>query len=249
MNFSPVMRPWAAAVFAMMLSQVTALQAVAQNPPPTVVELFTSQGCNSCPPADKLLGELSGREDVLALSYNVDYWDYLGWKDTLASPENTARQQAYSHSTESQRIYTPQMVIGGAIDAVGSDRSGVARAISADQSRKIPRIDVRFVKKDGMTLVQITGAAYANGATIWLVRYNRETLVQIRRGENAGKDITYHNVVRGFKSLGLWRGHSMEIALDTKALKNGGADSCAILVQLNGNGPIVGAKQVYLGRG
>jgi hypothetical protein len=236
-------------VLALLVLQISLPQASAQNPPATVVELFTSQGCDSCPPADKLLGELSGREDILALSFNVDYWDYLGWKDTLASPENTARQQAYSRSMKNRRIYTPQMVIGGAIDAVGSDRSGVARAITAEQSRKMPRIDVHFAKKDGMTLVQITGAAYANEATIWLVRYNRETLVRIRRGENAGKDITYHNVVKDYKSLGLWRGHSMEIALDTKALKNGGADSCAILVQLNGNGPIVGAKQMYLGQG
>lgn len=227
--------------------QLSARHASAQQRPPTVVELFTSQGCNSCPPADRLLGELAERNDVLALSFNVDYWDYLGWKDTLARPENTERQQRYARILANRRIYTPQMVIGGGIDAVGSDIPAVTGAIAADQRRGDPQLDVYFSNKDDMTLVQITGAAYADKATIWLVRYRRQILVKIRRGENAGKDLIYHNVVKGYKSLGLWRGHAMEIALDTKALGNDGADACAILVQLNGDGAIVGANRMRLG--
>lgn len=248
MNLHSFKRWCAAIALSAMALQVVIPPAAAQQKP-TVVELFTSQGCNSCPPADSYLGELAGRKDVLALTFNVDYWDYLGWKDTLASRENTERQQAYARSIDSRRVYTPQMVIGGHIDVVGSDRSGVARAIDRDQNRDAPRIDVHFAKKGEMTLVQITGAAYANKATIWLVRYNREAKVAIRRGENAGHDLSYHNVVKDYKSLGLWRGHAMEIALDTKALKDGGADTCAILVQLDGNGPIVGAKEMQLGMG
>lgn len=248
MNFTYFKRWCAPFILALLAMQISTPQATAQQQP-TVVELFTSQGCNSCPPADSYLGELAGRKDVLALTFNVDYWDYLGWKDTLASRENTERQQAYSRSMDSRRVYTPQMVIGGHIDAVGSDRTGVAQAIRAEQQRDAPRIDVYFTKKGDMTLVQITGAAYANKATIWLVRYSREIQVEIRRGENAGNDLTYHNVVKDYKSLGLWRGHAMEIALDSKALKDGGADTCAILVQLDGNGPIVGARQMQLGEG
>jgi hypothetical protein len=229
---------------------LAAPHAEAQQHPPTVVELFTSQGCNSCPPADKLLGELAKRDDVLALTFNVDYWDYLGWKDTLASAANTNRQENYARAMSNRRIYTPQMVIGGTIDAIGSDVASVSRAIDRDRGRGgDPKLDVHFVAKDNMTLVQIMGAAYANEATIWLVRYKRAVSVKIRRGENAGHHLTYHNVVKDYKSLGLWRGHAMEIALDSRALADDGVDACAVLVQVDGHGPIVGAKRMKLASG
>jgi hypothetical protein len=242
------MRCCAFVLFAVLAPALAPSRAEAQQHPPTVIELFTSQGCNSCPPADRLLGKLSQRDDVLALTFNVDYWDYLGWKDTLASPANTERQQNYARALSSRRMYTPQMVIGGHLDAIGSDVPGVKRAIDQDRDRNDPKLDVHFTAKDNMTLVQIIGAAYANKATIWLVRYSREVAVKIRRGENAGNELTYHNVVKDYKSLGLWRGHAMEIALDTKALGDG-ADACAIIVQLDGHGPIVGAKRMKLTAG
>lgn len=212
--------------------------------PPTVVELFTSQGCNSCPPADALLGELAKQPDLVALTYNVHYWDYLGWRDTLGSSHNTERQQDYAARLGRRGVYTPQMVIGGHIDVVGSNRRAVANAIDRDQHRSDPALDVHFTTKDDMVLVQITGAAYADSATIWLVRYERRHDVPIERGENAGHTLSYFNVVREYTSLGLWRGHAMEIALDRDDLAKGGANGCAVLVQLNDKGTIVGAKRM-----
>lgn len=212
--------------------------------PLTVVELFTSQGCNSCPPADALLGELAQQPDLITLTYNVDYWDYLGWRDTLASPRNTRRQQDYASRLGRRGVYTPQMVIGGHLDAVGSNRRAVGAAIDSDRRRTDPPLDVHLVERDDMLLVQITGAAYANEATILLVNFTARKDVEIARGENAGNQLSYYNVVRDYKSLGLWRGHAMEIALGHSDLKKGDASGCAVLVQLNGTGVIVGAQRV-----
>jgi hypothetical protein len=214
--------------------------------PPTVVELFTSQGCNSCPPADALLGELATQPDLITLTYNVDYWDYLGWRDTLADPHNTRRQQEYAGLMGRRGVYTPQMVIGGHLDAVGSNHRAVANAIDRDRKRQDTTLDVHLVDKGDMVLVQITGAAYANEATILLVSYAKRKDVAIERGENAGKHQSYFNVVRDFKSLGLWRGHAMEIALGRNELEKHGASGYAVLVQLNGKGTIVGAQRMNL---
>jgi len=211
---------------------------------PTVVELFTSQGCNSCPPADALLGQLAARDELIALTFNVDYWDYLGWRDTLADAANTQRQKDYARRLGRRGVYTPQVVVGGHMDAVGSNLPAIEAAITQDRGRADPALDVFFTTRDDMVLLQITGAAYADDATIWLVRFDERREIEIARGENAGRTLTYFNVVRDFKSLGLWRGHAMEIALSHDDLLRDGADGCVVIVQLKRNGRIVGAGKM-----
>ncbi len=211
---------------------------------PAVVELFTSQGCNSCPPADAFLGRLVGRSDVISLSYNVDYWDYLGWRDTLASPANTERQQSYARAMHSQRVYTPQVVINGVTDAVGSDGPAISAAIEKFKASRAAGPAIEMMYQDERVLVRISAGEGAAEATIWLVRFDHLQEVEVRRGENGGKLLKYHNVVRDFSNIGLWRGEAMEIAFNRDDLTKGGRDGCVILVQAEGHGPIIAAAQM-----
>jgi hypothetical protein len=219
--------------------------AFAGERPPTVVELFTSQGCSSCPPADALLGEIAERSDIIGLTFNVDYWDYLGWRDTLASPANTGRQHAYAQTMGRRSVYTPQMVVGGKFDVVGSDRAALTRAIVRDRGRDDATLEISFARKGDMVLVRIAGRAHADDANIVLFRYTDKERIEIARGENAGNHLSYYNVVRDFRSLGLWRGGSMEIALAADDLAKDGVDGFAVMVQMRHNGPIVGAATMH----
>ncbi len=223
---------------------VTAAQAGGESP--TVVELFTSQGCNACPPADAYLGDLAQRDDVLALSLHIDYWDYLGWKDTFASSETTERQRAYSRALGKRQVYTPQMVIGGMSEAVGSRRQRVEREIERVRQAGASRIPVAVAVEEGRVVVRIGPGEANDQATVWLVRYDRQLEVPIARGENAGEDLTYYNVVRDIAPVGTWQGEAVEISLPIAALRQGGRDACAILVQERGFGPIIGAARIAL---
>ena len=209
---------------------------------PVVVELFTSQGCHSCPPADALLGELKGRDDVLALSFHVDYWDYLGWRDPFASPAHTARQKSYAKRLPRRIAYTPQIVIDGRFDAVGSDRRRVTRAID-DAARLRMTIDMAFDADTGQ-LAMAAASDMRKRATVWLVAYDREQSTSIRRGENAGKRLTYHNVVRLYERIGRWDGDATSFAVDLDAAA--GHDGLAVLVQENETGPVIGAFHMAL---
>ena len=220
--------------------------AQAQDTPPTVVELFTSQGCNSCPPADAYLGDLAGRDDVLALSFHVNYWDYLGWKDTFATPGTTGRQRAYGRSLGKRYVYTPQMVIGGIAEAVGSERQRVEREIEKARIGATSSIPVEATVPDqGQVIVRI-GAGQGRAAAVWLVRYDRRHEVEIGRGENGGKSLAYHNVVRDITRIGTWEGEAVEIALSVAELREGGRDACAVLLQEEGQGAILGAARIAL---
>lgn len=207
---------------------------------PVVVELFTSQGCSSCPPADALLGELAMRGDLLALSLHVDYWDYIGWKDPYASPEITERQRAYARTMGSRMVYTPQTIVDGREEMIGSRRGAVLGAIEkADLEEK--RVAIRVV---GDNAVEISaGEAPAGGAVVWLVTYDHEQTTEILRGENAGRRISYYNVVRSIERLGHWMGEALSFPVDCESLigPNRGA---AILVQAGGYGPILGAARL-----
>ena len=234
-----------AAVFFVLATQQPSL---AGSAPQIVVELYTSQGCNSCPPADRLLGELARRDDVIALTFNVDYWDYLGWKDTLARPANTERQRQYAAAMRNRTVYTPQMVIGGRQHAVGSDVSAVSAAIEAEQRRSdgSPKLHVKH--QDGRILISLD-ALDASGrkgvnATVWLVRYDKRRDVPIERGENAGNKLSYYNVVRDMRALGHWRGQAMQMDLSRAELAEGGRDGCAIIVQNGPGGPILAAARI-----
>ena len=165
-------------------------------PAPIVVELFTSEGCSSCPPADALLGELTQRQYVLPLSYHVDYWDYIGWKDRFGDPKFTRRQYAYAEAQGKQMVYTPQMIVAGAIDVVGSDRKAVEQALKTAYTRNaMYRVQI-LREDDGKVVAQFPEAPIGVPATIWLVTYQKNADSHVNAGENSGKHLQTYNVVR-----------------------------------------------------
>jgi len=170
-----------------------------------VVELFTSQGCSSCPPADRYLAQLAKDPSLVVLSWPVDYWDYIGWKDTFASPGFTARQKAYAAVRRDDQVYTPQAVIDGVTHAVGNDRDVVQDAIAANG--KTLNCALTMTDRDGKIGIDVAPKANASGsATLWLLRVLRTANVAIGRGENKGRSITYTNVVREAIAVGEWSG-------------------------------------------
>src|SRR5918996_2528138 len=211
------------------------------SPPPIVVELFTSQGCSSCPPADVVLGELKGRPDILPLSFHVTYWDRLGWPDTFGLEESTDRQRTYVDLLGKEALYTPQMVIGGRIDVVGSQRGRVREAIELLATRRQPGLPIA-VEESVLRL----GAGPSDDAMIWLFGVDHEHKVWIQRGENRGRVIRYHNIVREVTSLGRWSGEEMELVLPLKRLAAEGRDSAAVVVQRPGTGDILAASRIEL---
>jgi hypothetical protein len=206
-----------------------------------VVELFTSQGCSSCPPADRLLAEYADRKDILSLSFNVDYWDYLGWKDTLASPENTQRQRNYAAARGDGQVYTPQAVIDGRVHVTGSNRDAIDAAIAANAGNLSVPIELSM---SGDAVTVNIGAAPASKtphATLWLVMYDRSVSVPVERGENTGKTITYTNVVRKLRPVAMWKGVPMSVDLPKSELAQAKAGRCAVLLQTEAAGGLPGA--------
>lgn len=202
---------------------------------PVVVELFTSQGCNSCPPADKFLGELAQRRDVLALSYHVDYWDYLGWQDTFASKANTQRQHAYRDRLMGRYVYTPQIIIDGRVEVQGTDRAAVATEIVKSKTlaergdKQAPSAIVCTETKTGEYIVQLPARALEAPLPLWLVRFDRKQDVAVARGENSGQTFTYTNVVREVRRIGNWNGEAGVIHLPTGSVPEGAG--AAVLAQ------------------
>jgi hypothetical protein len=201
-----------------------------------VVELFQSQGCSSCPPANANVNAIADRPDVLVLSYGVTYWDALGWKDTFAKPQFTARQWDYAHSLGHANVGTPQVVINGRRDLVGSDSRKLDAAISAAVAVDGPTVEVHAGK------VEVgAGTAPESATTVWLVRYDPQVrAVPIRRGENGGKTLPHKNIVVEMRALGRWTGKPATYVLPPSP---GGALSTAILVQAGKAGPILSAAK------
>jgi hypothetical protein len=218
--------------------------AAADQRAPVVIELFTSQGCSSCPPADAVLGELSERADVLPLSFHVTYWDRLGWPDSFGLEAATARQETYATSLGLRGLYTPQMVIGGRIDVVGSSRSRVLRAIDLLATHREPGSAITV--QDGT--IRLAGGSQGT-ATVWLIAFDDAHDVKISRGENAGRTLRYHRVVRDIERLGRWAGVPMQLGLPTARHVASGRDGLAILVQRESDGAILTAARVDLGPG
>jgi hypothetical protein len=209
----------------------------------SVFELFTSQGCSSCPPADRLAGELAAEPGVLLLSFPVDYWDYLGWKDTLAHSAFGKRQKLYAKTRRDRQVYTPQMVINGMSHVVGSDRDAITAAEIAAGSLPVA---MRILRKDGRLMVDVPAGAAERKAALLLFPVQGTRAVEIGRGENSGAMVTYTNVVRGLTRVGDWNGAAMQVALPEAALKgeNGDADGFVIVLQSMDDsylGPILGA--------
>ncbi|MEX0923509.1 MAG: DUF1223 domain-containing protein [Rhodovibrionaceae bacterium] len=209
---------------------------------PVVVELFTSQGCSSCPPADALLQELAGRDDVIALGHHVDYWDYIGWQDPFARPESTERQRGYSRALGLSFIYTPQMVIDGRHDVVGSRRSEVRATIDSFAAEKKPA-QVRIDAARGVIVVE-AGAAPEEPCIVWLASFDSAHETAVQRGENSGRKLVDANVVRNFEKIGTYLGPRLEIEVDLAAAKAAGRGGVAVLIQHSTNGPILGAAKL-----
>jgi hypothetical protein len=210
-------------------------------PRPVVVELFTSQGCSSCPPADALLGELARRKDVVALSFHVDYWDYIGWRDPFASPAATDRQRDYAKALGLRMVYTPQMVVAGRADAVGSDKGAVETLI--DASARQPQIEVGFSRDSGGRFyVELPAEPGFDGmATVWLAVFDHERATPVARGENAGATLDTYNVVREWRRLGNWSGSAQQIPMPMAPDTAAKHDGCAIIVQRGEAGAVLGA--------
>ncbi|HEY9215748.1 MAG TPA: DUF1223 domain-containing protein [Ancylobacter sp.] len=234
----PLGRAGSSAAFSgLLLACLTALPARAEDTAPravsapkAVVELFTSQGCSSCPPADKLLGEIAAQPDVIALTLAVDYWDYLGWKDTLAKHGHSLRQKAYARVRGDSKMFTPQMVVNGTAMMIGSDKNAVERSIDTAAH---PGVPVTVETRNGRIYVNVGAGNVAAGtpsAEVWLCPVASRMKVDIGRGENEGTEMAYHNVVRGWEKLGDWSGHAatFETALRPKTE---GVDAVAVLVQ------------------
>jgi hypothetical protein len=203
---------------------------------PAVLELFTSQGCSSCPTADAYVGELSARADVLALSFHVDYWDDLGWRDRFELPEAVRRQNVYARVLRRSSVYTPQLVVDGRDDYVGSDREAIAKAV-AKRRDGIP-VGISIESTD--VKINVSPSPSAAGGDVLLVSYLRKATSVIGKGENAGRTLQEFNIVRGIRTLGHWTGSAQTFRVPLASLPSDATD-VAILVQSPGQAPIIGA--------
>ena len=200
--------------------------------PRAVIELFTSQGCSSCPAADKLLGELADDPSVVAMSLPIDYWDYLGWKDTLALPGHAARQRAYARVRGDREVYTPQIVVNGAVHVLGSDHAAVEHAIAAtDRNAAVMSVPVLLSVGVGSLGVKVTAGNEHQSGEVWLCPLSRAVPVAIGRGENSGRTVTYYNVVRRWLKLGEFTGSDAAWSLPNGDFLSDGVDAAAVVVQ------------------
>jgi len=225
---------------------VVALAGRAFADPRAVVELFTSQGCSSCPAADKVLGDLARDPSLIALSLPIDYWDYLGWKDTLADTRFSARQRAYSHMRGDREVYTPQAVINGTVHVLGSDRDGIEDAAKATHSNgEVMSVPVAINQANSALNVSVAEShGPAAHGEVWVCAVSKAVAIRIGRGENRGQEVTYHNVVRRWLKVGDWTGKAGTWSVPMENVKAEGVDAAVVYVQ-DGNrdrpGPMLGA--------
>ena len=232
---------------------IVAIIRPAHAEPRAVVELFTSQGCSSCPPADKLLGELAKDPSVIALSMPIDYWDYLGWKDTLADARFSARQKAYSQMRGDRDVYTPQVVVNGSAHVIGSDRAGIESAIGAtkkaDGVMSVPVTMTLAGKQITVSVAASSKGPAAMHGEVWIGSISKAVPISIGRGENRGRELTYYNVVRNLLKVGDWNGSSGSWTVPLENISREGVDAAVVYVQ-DGNrdkpGPMLGAAYTSL---
>ncbi|WP_247029063.1 DUF1223 domain-containing protein [Ancylobacter crimeensis] len=215
--------------------------------PVAVVELYTSQGCSSCPPADTLLGALAATPGYVPLTLAVDYWDYLGWKDTLAKHGHSVRQKAYARMRGDGKMFTPQVVINGQMMTVGNDKPALDAALAKAPPLTVP---VSVMQSDNDRLAITIGNGLGAGE-VWLCPVSRSETVKIGRGENEGTTVDYHNVVRGWFKLGDWTGGKARFTARLDELRGEDVDAVAVLVQSGtavAPGPILGAALMPISR-
>jgi hypothetical protein len=217
-----------------------------RSQPRAVLELFTSQGCKSCPKADEYLTELGERKDLITLAYHVDYWDYVGWKDTFGSPENSQRQRDYSKLWGQTGVFTPQLVVNGSMGVRATRQGEVSTAIGS------ARLDVPVTLTLNGDMLEVTVGSKPDGgeAIVWLVTYTANAEVDITSGENAGKTIDYTDIVTGKQVLGMWSPTGgATFRLPVSELLGDGSDGAVVLVQRESKGlpgAIIGAASVEL---
>jgi hypothetical protein len=210
------------------------------------VELYTSQGCSSCPPADRLFPAYADRTDIVAVTFPVDYWDYLGWKDTLASPKFSKRQRDLSRSRGDGAVYTPQIVVNGARHMNGSDRRAIDAALAATV-RPVQQASVvlRCRSTPVVAAVQIAAQGAdkrSSKATVWLAVVRPSVEIAIKRGENSGRTVKYANVVQELSPIGMWTGEPLTIELSRKSLNAAPESKLAVFVQDDVTGAVVAAS-------
>ena len=247
MRRSPGLSAGAVAALAVIVFAAPGLAEPTMHAPKAVLELFTSQGCSSCPPADALLAELGKRPGYVTLSYSVDYWNYLGWRDTLSSAANSDRQREYARMRGDGSVYTPQVVVDGMTHVNGSNGAAIEMALR-NAAKRLHDVSVPLnMHAEGDTLVIGIGAAPdksdKRSATIWLAIAKDEETVSIARGENRGKTLSYYHPVRELTPIGVWNGEAMTLRLPLKDLKTMGGDCLVALLQVANAGPILGAAQ------
>jgi hypothetical protein len=232
---------------------VAIVRPAAATEPRAVIELFTSQGCSSCPPADKIIGELAKDPSVIALSMPIDYWDYLGWKDTLADARFSARQKAYSRMRGDRDVYTPQAIINGEVHVVGSDRAGIERAIGATRKNDgVMSVPVSMKLSAGHIMVSVADAGKTSTPThgeVWIYSISKAVPISIARGENHGRELTYYNVVRNVLKVGDWNGTAGSWTVPIENISHEGVDAAAVFVQDGSRdrpGPMLGAAYTSL---
>jgi hypothetical protein len=201
--------------------------------PRAVIELFTSQGCSSCPPADKVAGELARDPSLVVMSLPVDYWDYLGWKDTLALHGHSTRQRAYAEARGDREVYTPQVVVNGVVHVLGSDKAAIENAIASTRRDDSPlTLPVTLAVADGKVTVTLPAGKDTQGtAEVWLCPITSKIPVEIERGENHGHTLTYTNVVRRWVKLGDWSGHAESFSMPLSDVGGEEIDKMAVVVQ------------------
>ncbi len=228
------------------------VQTSAANNPKSasVIELYTSQGCSSCPEADQLLNQLAQRPDIIALSFPVSYWDYLGWKDTLARPQNTERQRGYAKILSEGEVYTPQVIVNGMQNCLGNSRADIETAVGATAPLVGKEAVALSARLENDRLIIDAGAAapgtQLQEGKVWVASVLSSLTVQITRGENAGSVVTYTNVVRDLVEAGEWRGSPVSYALPRNALSKDG-DMLVVFLQTAELGPILGATRLPQG--
>jgi len=221
------------------LAGLTPGHSAAESKMPIVVELFTSQGCSSCPPADAMLADLAQHDGVIALSLHVDYWDYIGWPDTFAAAAHSSRQEDYARAAGERMVYTPQIIVNGEDRVVGSDTLAVMEKLQAHAGATTP-VDLQVSREGDELQIAADPVQLAQPVDVMLVRYVPEDEVVITGGENAGLTMAYHNIVTSWTRLGAWDGTSplaMSHAVE-------GTEASVILLQEPGPGPIRAAAEV-----
>jgi len=238
-NAYEVMKDLRRILLSLLLATIPSLQAVADPASPVVVELFTAQGCSSCPPADALLGELARRPNVVALAFHVDYWDELGWKDRFAIPESVPRQLGYVRRM-SRGAFTPQVVVGGDTSALGSDRAAINRALAVKRDALAV-----VVSKAGTNLQIDLPERWQGHLDLYVISFLAEATTQVGRGENAQHSLKEFNIVRSFRRLGQWDGTPRQMTLPLGSIP-ADATAVAAVLQLPDQGAIAGVGTLAL---